>query len=469
MDAEFAKKLERLRPVGPLEEYSTARHHLRFYFNVAVTATYRLSEGAVLPIKNHIYRACEILIAQHSNLAAIPVDEGTRAPYFARLPEIDLDKCVSFQQRSQNYAASHDPEQPSRDVELDELLQIQHNTPFSPGLPYWRLCILTDPADVRQFTAVFVYHHAIGDGSSGKAFHNTFTRALREVQLLPSGVAKNPVIPPTSPLLPSLEEVMPLPVSMLYLAKEFLYSKIGPRNDPLLWTGSHIKAPLTNLIRHVVLSKSTTMKLRKACQMNGTTVTAALQAMIARVIFNHVPATFKKLRCSGAISLRRWLLETITEDSIGVWVQEYEEVYERDNFNGQEFPWDEARRSRRTIEHVLEQKGRNQSIGLLKYVSDYHRDLFLSKVGKPRHSSFELSNIGAYVVDSDSPPHAPEVGRMVFSQSANVTGSALAVSAITGGDGCLVLSFTWQKDVLESDFIKTLIDGLKQGLDELVV
>lgn len=448
--------------------YSTARHHLRFYFNVAVTVTYHLSEGPVPPIKDHIYRACEILIAQHPNLAVNPVDEGSRDPYFARLPEIDLDKCVSFQQRSQKYVASGDLEQTSRDVELDNLLQAQHNTPFSLGLPFWRLCILTDPTDDRHFTVSFVFHHAIGDGSSGKAFHNTFARALREVQSFPSGEAKNLIVPPTSPLLPNLEQLLPLPVSILYLAKEFLNSKIRLRNDPLLWTGSHIKTPLVNRVRHLPLSKSTTMKLRKSCQMNGTTVTAALQTMIASVIFNQLPTTFKKLRCSGAISLRRWLPDIITEDSIGVWVQEYEEVYERDNFKGQEFPWDEAKRSRQTIERVLEQKGRNQSIGLLKYVADYHRDLFLSKVGKPRHSSFELSNVGAYAVDKDNHPHTPQVGRMVFSQSANVTGSAVAISAITGGDGCLVLSFSWQKDALDAEFINTLTDELKRRLDAII-
>lgn len=449
--------------------YSTARHHLQFYFNVAVTATYHLSEGSVPPIKDHIYRACEILITQHPSLAVNPVDEGSRNPYFARLPEIDLDKCVSFQQRSHTYVASGDLEQTSRDVELDDLLQIQHNTPFSPGLPFWRLCILTDPTDDRNFTASFVFHHALGDGSSGKAFHNTFAQALREVQSSPSAEAKNLIVPPTSPLLPNLEQLLPLPISIRYLAKEFLKSKIGRSNDPLLWTGSSIKTPLVNRVRHLPLSKSTTTKLRKSCQMNGTTVTAALQTIIASVIFNQVPTTFKKLRCSGAISVRRWLPDIITEDSIGVWVQGYEEVYERENFKGREFPWDEAKRSRRTIERVLEQKGRNQSIGLLKYVSDYHRDLFLSKVGKPRHLSFELSNVGAYsAVEKDNPPHTPQIGRMVFSQSANVTGSAVAISAITGGDGCLVLSFSWQENVVDAEFIDALTAELKQRLDGII-
>jgi hypothetical protein len=433
-----------------------------------VTAAYRLSEWAVPPLKGHIYRACEILIAQHPSLGAIPVDEGTQHPVFVRLPEIDLDKCVSFQQRSQEHGIVHDPGQISRDVELDEVLQTEHNTPFTPGLPYWRLRILTDPTDARRFTAVFVYHHTIGDGSSGKAFHRTFARALREVQSSPSGETRNLVIPPTSPLLPNLEQVMPLPVSIWYLAKELLNDKIGPRDDPLVWTGSRITVPLVNQIRHLSLSRSTTARLRKACQLSGTTITAALQIMTAGIVFNHLPATFKKLRCSGSISLRRWLPDPITDDSIGVWVQGYEEIYKRDNFKGQDLPWNEAKRSKQTIEEVLKRKGRDQSVGLLKYVSDYHQGLFLSKVGKPRHSSFELSNIGAYIVDGDnSHADAPEIGRMVFSQSVNVTGSALVVSAVTGGDGCLVLAFSWQKGVLELDFVESVIDEFKQRLDEL--
>ncbi|EER40870.1 predicted protein [Histoplasma capsulatum H143] len=58
----------------------------------------------------------------------------------------------------------------------------------------------------------------------------------------------------------------------------------------------------------------------------------------------------------------------------------------------------------------------------------------------------------------------PLVGRMVFLQSANITGSTFEVSVITGGDGCLVLTFSWQKGVVElhlvSNIMKTIIEHL---------
>lgn len=51
----------------------------------------------------------------------------------------------------------------------------------------------------------------------------------------------------------------------------------------------------------------------------------------------------------------------------------------------------------------------------------------------------------------------PKIGRMVFSQSASVIGCAIQVSVITGGDGCLVLVFSWQKGVVEDEFVEEVM------------
>ncbi|KAH1398147.1 hypothetical protein KXX16_006761 [Aspergillus fumigatus] len=453
-------QFERLRAVGLLESYSTARHHLKFYLNVSVAATYILPETYNSPVKDYIYRACTRLINQHPILSAIPVGEGTKEPYFARLPEVDLEKSVSFEKRARDFPEADEP-----DTELETLLTTQHNTPFTPPLPYWRLCVLTDATSERRFTAAFVYHHAISDGTSGKAFHKTFLQALRETAgSVGLEEVKTVIAPPKVPLLPNSEAVHPLPVSIFYLATTLFKEKVWSWSDPGLWTGSGIIVPLETQLRHIVFSEHVTSVLKDRCRHNYTTITAMLETAIARSLFARLPEKFTSVKCTGAMSTRRWLDDIITDDSMGVWVQDFEDTFSRNNVTSDGFPWEEARRARQTIENVLSLKGKNASPNLLKYVDDVH-DLFLSKVGKARKSSFEVSNVGVLAADQDTAK--PQIERMVFSQSASVTGNAFEVSVITGGDRCMVLAFTWQTHVVESDLMSAVIESIRTELVDL--
>ncbi|KAB8256712.1 alcohol acetyltransferase [Aspergillus pseudonomiae] len=448
-----------------MELCSTARHHLRFYYNVAVAATYTLPATFTLPIKDYVYKACEILIAQHPILSAVPIGEETKEPYFVRLPNIDLSQSVFFQKREHGF-----PDAEDRDEELDALLSTQHNTAFELPLPFWRIFVLTDDADEteRRFTVVFFFHHAISDGSSGKVFHRTFLQALQSLSSLTVDDVKEVITSPDSPLLPPGEAVHPKPVSYSYLAVQLFKAKIYDPRDPGLWTGSEVKLPLETKPKHIVFPKHISSTFRDRCRENKTTITAALQTVIARSLFTHLPESSTKVKCSGAMSNRRWLPDPITEDSMGVWVQEYTEDYSRKDLDEASFPWSVTVRSRATIEKELSKEGKDTTANLLRYVNDYQNELYLSKVGLPRSSTYEVSNVGAFT-SSTSAEGIPRVGRVVFSQSASVTGSAFGVSVVSGGDGCLVLMFTWQKGVVEDLFILNVIESVRKEVYDLCV
>lgn len=451
-----------------MEQYSTARHHHGFYFNVAAAAAYTLPATYTLPAKDYIYKACGSLIHQHPSLSAIPVDEGTKNPYFVRLPEIDLDQPICFQERRHDTPGVDSDTEPEQDLELQSLLQTQHNTGFTPPLPFWRLCILTEAANPRHFTVVFVYHHALGDGSSGKSFHRTFLQALHDAASLSPGQTKRVVTSPQTPLLPNLEAVHPLPVSIPYLLTVAFKAKIWSPRDPGMWAGGKVQSPVETQVRHVALPESLTSSLKSLCRGQSTTITAFLQTIVARALFAHLPDIYSSLKCCSSVSTRRWLPDIITDDSLGVWVEDYYDYYNRDATSTAKFPWPEAQRSRNTIEATLNQKGKNASSNLLRYVKDFHQELFLSQLGKPRVTSYELSNIGAVGVDQARDPGKPVLGRMAFSQSANLVGAAVMLSTVTGGDGCLVLTFTWQKGVVETGLVESVIRSMKAELDDLV-
>jgi hypothetical protein len=403
----------------------------------------------------------------HPSLSTNTIHEGTSEPVFVRLPEIDLDKCVSFQQRCKDVDFTAEDDGFSEDLELNELHEKQHGIAFTEGLPFWRLLILTDPAKPKCFSAVFVYHHALGDGASGMAFLRTFTRALQDSLNQTVVDEKSLVIPPNAPLLPTLEESLPMPISLGYLLKEVFKAYIWKRVDNQSWTGSFVKAPLENKMRHLTLSKALTTRLRATARENGSTVTATSLALFADVLFSVIPTNFTRLLCCGPINVRGWCGSTLTEDSMGVWFTEFSQMYERSDFGTKDFPWNEAGRTRQKIKDSINLRGKNSTVGLLKYVSDYQKGLFLSKLGKPRDMSVGFSNLGAYQSSKSNDQSDVRLGRMLFSQSAGVTAPALTISSITGPDGRLVLSFNWQDGVLEEDLVIRVIEKLKQRLLEL--
>jgi hypothetical protein len=410
-----------------------------------------------------VYQATETAIAEHPALSAIVADDHTQEPYFVRLPQLDLDRIVSFQDRKPGLLATEANGEPAPDLDLQALLATEHNKPFKTPDASWRLCVLLDTEDECQFTVVFVYHHAIGDGSSGKAFHQTFLRGLGLTRN--SEKTKSIILTPLIPLLPNIELVSPMSLSFFYLAKKLFQAKIYSRRPAGLWTGSKVLTPSQTRVRLVPFSRTLLRALRHLCHAQSTTITALLQTVIARAIFAHIPASFTQLACTGALSCRRWLPAVINDESMGVWVQGFEESYSRDDLYAAAFPWDEARRSRKTIQSVLEMKGKDASVNLLQFVDNYQEELCLSKIGKEREGSFEVSNVG--FVDSPADPEKPSIKGMVFSQSASVMGNAIEVSAITGGDGCLVLSVSWQEGVVEPSLINEVIESAKQELYSL--
>ncbi|KAJ5787580.1 hypothetical protein N7457_002570 [Penicillium paradoxum] len=455
------ENFEILRPVGRLEQYSTSRHQVGFYLNVAVSATYFLPKSYVLPIKDYVYQACEAAIAEHPSLSAIVADDHTQEPYFVRLPRIDLDQVVSFQDRKPGLLGTEANGEPAPDLDLQTLLATQHNTPFKTPGAFWRLGVLINIEDERQFTAAFVYHHAIGDGTSGKAFHHTFLRAMGA--MTSAEQTKSIIKPPHIPLLPTIEHMHSQPLSLSYLAKKFFQARIYSRRPSGLWTGSKITGPSQTRLRLVPFSKLLVTTVRNSCREEGTTITALLQTIVARSIFAHIPTRFTRLACSGSLSSRRWL-PGITDQSMGVWVQDYEESYSRSAVLPaiNSFPWDEARRSRKTIQSVLSMKGKNTTTSLLQFVDDYQQELCLSRIGKERDRSFEVSNIGVMILESDT--EMPSIAGVVFSQCASVMGNAIEVSAATGADGCLSLAISWQQGVVEADLINEMVESIKQDL-----
>jgi hypothetical protein len=469
-------RLEKLRPCGRLETFSTARHHLGFYKNVGFTAEYITSNTSESSLEIQVYSALRHVIAEHPNLSVVPLNEDQSYPkvYFAQLPEIDLHTVVELRERKTSF-----PKDGETDGELDKLLAEQHSRDFKEGLelgsmPFWRLILLSSPGKTTRFTATWMWHHALADGASALLFHESFLAGLNSTN---TASDTGPIVkPPTAALLPPLEGLHPMLISWSYFLSAVLRSifpSIFSKRPAMLWTGNPVPSSTATIphprYRTLVLCAETTKRLAQTSRKEKTSVTSTLQCLLAASLFAILPAEqYKMLKIEGPISMKRWL--DVKEKDMTNAITMYSYLHSRRTTSTpnvhDHFSWDEVRAVKSTIMTEVAKEGRDSAIALLKYVSDMPQ-YFKEKLGKERDPTTEISNVGIWQGNTDEGAKW-KVGRMVFSQCPNLVTGAFTVSAVTGGDGNAVLNFCWCEGVIEDAFMEKVIEGVREGVEGLV-
>jgi hypothetical protein len=434
-----------------LEQFSSARHHLGFYNNVGLSAAYTCPTLRSADLKASIFSALAIVIERHPILAAIVVDEDSNEPRFARLAEISLADAVTFVTRQLPETGN------SQDVELDSILEIQHNRSFKENhgsLPFWRLVITTPPKQENEFVASFIFHHSLGDGTSGMVFHRDFLAALSSN---PPHLTSNTIHPPNTPLLPNLEALLPL-------ATPPASASSNPNN---LWSGSKIILPTRSNFHSLTFSAKTTHNLLQACKQHGTTLTSTLPVLIASALFSTLADTFNSLECTIPVSLRRFLPEPVNENVIGVFLDAFSAYFDRTPLSPPDvhFPWSEAQRSRGLIDDYLKSNGEKINVAKFQKIKDM-RGFFLGRVGKERGTSFDVSNLGVMKIEGEE-MQGWKMGKAVFSRSAFVSGSAIAAGVVTGADGCLTIGFCWQEGAVERNVVEMVVEKVRTGVESV--
>ncbi|THH14802.1 hypothetical protein EW146_g5581 [Bondarzewia mesenterica] len=465
-DKENANVAEILRPVGLLEQWSTVRHDLGYYWSVGMTTRYyppaskRLSPGI-------LYSALKVLISQHSTLGASIIKESTLAPQFVRLRRIDLSKVVSFVDLQEGSDREH---------QLDKMLAQNHSIPFKDlgSSPLWRLVIVIPPTACSQSVhgvdvALFV-HHAIADGGSATIFHQSLLSALN----LTRNEDLDPIVDVSAlHFLPPLHELLSMPTSWIALGKA-LYNSWFPSPSPSLWTGPPISSPdtLTTQTIHFSLSPSSLSKITAACKANQTSWTALLESSVAKAFFESLPTdgTADELACCCALSLKRFI-SIVDATQMGVYYASDTHYFRRAAFAaGASGLWDAARRTKVALDAKIAAGDRDQDTGMLRYVSSV-RNFVINKIGKKRDASFEISNVGIVRFnesEDDQAATAWKAKRVLFSQSANAVGAPIAFSvcSVKGGDICV--SASWQVGVVDSGFARSVMTNTQALLEGLV-
>ena len=407
------------------------------------------------------------------------MNEDTRKPYWVRLPRIDLRDCVIFVSRS----CARDEEARETDGELAAILEEQHNQDFKGKslvgelpTPFWRVVVVLGEEDKisSSLQICFIFHHALADTISGLAFHRSLLSALlrqEKVGTVDDEVAHeiNMVQTPDLPLLPPLEDLHPLPLSFRCIWNE-AKATLFPESTSGLWAGAPVPAVVIpnnykTRFQFFTVAQTTTSRFVAICRANDATVTSTLQLLIADALFAQIPSYLTTLNVESAISFRRFLdPEMINDDSMGCFVSRYLYSHQRKSDSAEpidHFTWGESRRIRKTIEAELEKDGRDNIIGMSRFIFS-HNHFFKSMAGKPRETSFELSNVGIFKAREKEKESDWGIGRIVFSQSADITGAAFEISVVTGNDESLSIGFSWFSEIVEDGVIEKMIMLLKE-------
>ena len=249
--------VQRLRPLGTFERFRAVLHDLGFHYNVALAARYA-HQFQDIDI-NRLYRALRDVITQLPALSVTIRGSGSDAPYFARLPSVDLSHVV-------RWVATHHSDT-GRISLLNDILSKENSKGFDLKTldPLWRIVAFktSDPTSMgkdqnpQETAIIFVWHHAIGDGHSGIAVLHAVLDALDSTMSQEKGGPTDADIPsnqhvtfvpsPTQKLTPALESLLPMQSSLRTKIKCASLTNVDncPENImPKRWSGEIIRTCL---------------------------------------------------------------------------------------------------------------------------------------------------------------------------------------------------------------------------------
>ncbi|KAF9766430.1 hypothetical protein IL306_001180 [Fusarium sp. DS 682] len=450
------------KPSGRLEELSAVAHHLDFFTNTGLSAHYTASQ--LLPdfnLKEIVYTALSQVLDHHPALFSIPVIPDRAEPYWGRLTSVDLEKVVSFVERSRPWSFED-----QTDNELDALLENHHNTSFKDGygaLPVWRLVILRDRGLSNGFTACFIAHHSMTDGTGLQIFHDSFQKALCEISSSSIGPRLDTLVSSNDDSIPpSLEELHPLPLPTTSPA-----SNATELNE---WRGTPIELPCKTRYKSLSLASSLMEPFVQECKKHKVAPTAALPSLVARLLYDNLPATTEVLTCNLPVSLRSDLPPKFVEGVMGNYIDAFKVQLLRSDLHnsgtGTYDIWNNAKKIQKATRKYFANASPSgelyANVATLKLIPDIGAAL-IGSIGNPRGESFEVSNLGTFSQPKNLKGSSNPVwhrGKVLLSRCAYAAGGPLVICVINNEES-VGFGFTWQDGSIKDSIVEAVIDGIK--------
>ncbi|KAL8780062.1 MAG: hypothetical protein Q9213_006652 [Squamulea squamosa] len=463
-----------LRPVGMLEKLYTARQVLGVYNSVIVTASYKIPSNLEdISIYTLLHAAIPGLLHRHPSLCCYFEGENTQKPIFRRLVTVKVNDVLQIQslEKGKNIA---------------QRLQELHDQPWPTGpKPLWKLVVIRElrnhpkSSNHSALHVALVYHHVIGDGLSGLAFHKSLLSGLESIEWRSQDDQGTPEaidVPPSTGLFKPIEELISLPLSWMFFSKQ-AFQEYAPRwligAPSTHWAGLPTKTlgecPYHTRVRVVSIEAAELEYVLKESKEHSVPLTSLLTATIVYVLATELPGASKFI---GVIP---YTLRRVTGTSRDEMVNQstaFETSYPADILDRLRKAsnatdrvrslWDTARYSHTHMHNELAKCPRDNLVGLLPYVSS-HVEFYKKKIGKVREATFEVSNLGLWRPPLASLPKAWELDSMIFTQGAQPVGTAFTVNCVSVQDGSLSLAITWQDSIIQED----IVDAVAHGFSDL--
>ncbi|KAH9838356.1 alcohol acetyltransferase [Rhodofomes roseus] len=447
-----------VREAGMLERWHIVRQKLGLLGAVVISGRYARADGSIFD-KAHLYAALEKVIQKHGSLAMCIAGEATLKPAFVRLNKVNLDEVVTFV-----------------DGDLCDVLQAEIGKGFEMTRPLWRLLVL------RDGTVAFSFHHVIGDGQSGMAFHQTLLAVLNEIDEAPPSHPALVSGPSEITLLPPIEHAADLYVSPFRLIREIIkqFLPISWTSAYWAWTGYPTipEAKLGCNLRLLYHKPEAAHRVLRVCRAHNTTLTGLIHTLATLIISEllaedpSVADRYTSISTTIPVSLRP--LINAPTDAMCNYVSAHpsfppfiKRTPSADKSWLREFPWDTASEFSRTLR---EQQARTtENVGLVKYVSSYE-DYHKNKLGKKRETTFEISNVGRFPAGTSAEPGLLKwtLDDVYFTQSSPSSGAAIHMNVAGDPAGGVGISVTWAESAVDDSFGEAFFTALKEGLEEVV-
>ncbi|PKS06765.1 hypothetical protein jhhlp_006839 [Lomentospora prolificans] len=451
------------------------------YRCVCITCRYEVAES----LTQQTWRACisKALASVVSNQPLLRVGiagEDTNAPSFTHAVSIDLDNHV----RWHSVASESDEEN-----ELIRAVVERHEAlwPDIANRPPWAVTIVGTPGRSRYVDIVFAWHHAIGDGLSGQIFHKNLLQALRETEgSMDEKAAESSILSyPEPPVLPPpQEDAVNLSIGWWYMLKT-LWAELRPAflAPPALkpWTGApvHLESTYKTNVRIVTVDGKTVSSILTLCRMHNTTLTGLIQTLIltsfARqlpdetVFVSQTPISLRPYASAEGWDFNKSMLVLVTTLHHRFTPEHVSELQtllakspEEAGTSLEDMIWELAAHVKKELKDKTQSLPANDIMGLLKWVPDWHERM-RKMDGKPRETTWEVSNVGVIGDKDDSAEGNVKISRQVFTQSAILTGAAMCASvAGSKSSGTVTIGLTWQEGVIDAK----MVEGIKADLEK---
>ena len=408
--------------------------------------------------------------------------EKSHSPAFVRLPSVDIPARVT-------YVDGGDKDDL---LVVEKVLEDEHNRPFT-GLDdgtgsAWKLIVFehTQPGWV---TVAWVVHHAISDGIGVKVFHAAFGEALNS----PAAPADEwerahwVVCPPQDLELPKpferAADISPsyrsVPSLLLALYEAHTPSFMHRKRDESIYTGPPFPAEsdlptFRSNHRIAVLSTQLAAGLRLTCRENGTTVSAYLHALLARVVKDIYPGYAGGYAATSPISGRRFVPGA--DDTLVDYVTDCASVVRfarpgvpsraQARAEREAEDWANARKCGALL-RAAAARSRDAYTGYLAFLGDYFA-YFKAKLGQPRGAALKINSIGLL---REPRKGEWEMDRFIHTVCGGVlnAGFVLNVGTVEGGEmGISVTWSEWEGGTTSREVGDRLVRGLVEGLIELL-